>query len=174
MAFSKLGMVRIVLSLAMALLAVSAGSANASEALQNPALRKPVFGPAPAAESAKAAPPQVVSRPIAMLPAGPLSSAVPPPAVGKAGLPAPSGAEIVGNILAPHASDPDVPLPRADLTEAALPFETLSRPRIFGRGEEGGGVLGLRIPIPVRHSAFDADTRYSSPRSGSETAFGGR
>lgn len=59
-----------------------------------------------------------------------------------------SGAAAVDRLLRPGPSDPEVPLPKANL---ALPSATLpssDRPEIFGRREEGGGVLGLRIPFP--------------------------
>jgi hypothetical protein len=74
----------------------------------------------------------------------------------------PSGAEIVGKLLSPGASDPDVPLPHPNLAERhdAAP-ESLSGPKLFGRGETGGGVIGLRMPIPVDRSGAAASTRSS-------------
>lgn len=80
--------------------------------------------------------------------------------------PQPSAAEIVGNLLAPKASDPDVPLPQPGLAVAPPANEPSTGARIFGRGEEGGGVLGVRIPIPATGGAFDPDTRYSSGKTG--------
>jgi hypothetical protein len=68
--------------------------------------------------------------------------------------PQPSAAEIVGNLLAPHASDPDVPLPQPGLAAVPPANEPSAGPRIFGRGEDGGGVLGIRIPIPATRGAL--------------------
>lgn len=63
-------------------------------------------------------------------------------------------AELAGRSLNPGASDPDVPLPHPGLseefsnrTDVARP---LSGPTPFGRGESGGGILGLRLPIPAQ------------------------
>jgi hypothetical protein len=60
-----------------------------------------------------------------------------------------SGAEIVGKLLATPPSDPNVPLPRADLATKAPADRPLDGPQVFGRREEGGGVFGLKIPIPA-------------------------
>ncbi|HYD04433.1 MAG TPA: hypothetical protein VEC60_01860 [Reyranella sp.] len=48
-------------------------------------------------------------------------------------------------------SDPDVPLPQPGLnTTAQSPSSApLSGPQVFGRQEEGGGVMGLKFPIRV-------------------------
>jgi len=73
-----------------------------------------------------------------------------------------TGAEIVGKLLATPPSDPDVPLPRADLATKAPADRPSDSPSIFGRHEEGGGVFGLKIPIPADRGAFDRHTRYSS------------
>lgn len=81
-----------------------------------------------------------------------------------------TAAEIVGKMLAPGASNPDVPLPHPDLaekfsnrTEVEGP---LRGPTPFGRGETGGGVLGLRVPIPVdRGGAGGATTSSAGPLS---------
>jgi len=66
----------------------------------------------------------------------------------------PTPAELAGRSLKPGASDPDVPLPHpslseefSDRTDATKP---LTGPTPFGRGESGGGVLGLRMPIPAQ------------------------
>lgn len=72
----------------------------------------------------------------------------------------PTGAEIVGKLLSPGASDPDVPLPHPDLAERSDPAPgPLSGPTLFGRGESGGGVIGLRMPIPVDRGGASATTR---------------
>lgn len=82
----------------------------------------------------------------------------------------PSGAELVGKLLAEQTgpSDQDVPLPQPNLT-LHEPVRPLSSPRLYGRQEEGGGVLGLRIPIPADRGAFKSSTRYSGYRPGAET-----
>lgn len=66
----------------------------------------------------------------------------------------PSNVELVNKALNPGASDPDVPLAHPDLAnssadQAASPVG----PQIFGRQEQGGGVFGLRMPIPAPRSA---------------------
>jgi hypothetical protein len=85
---------------------------------------------------------------------------------------APSNVEIINKLLAPGASDPDVPLPHPDLADSAGQSASAAgpanSPRIFGRGEEGGGVFGLRIPIPADRHASGANTTYSSGRMGAE------
>lgn len=77
-----------------------------------------------------------------------------------------TAAEIVGRMLAPGASNPDVPLPHPDLsekftdrTEAESPLKGLTP---YGRGEAGGGVLGFRVPIPVTRGTVGGPTT-SSP-----------
>lgn len=89
----------------------------------------------------------------------------PLPGIKPAG-PPPTAAEIVGRMLAPGASNPDVPLPHPDLSETfsdnAGGQSPLKGPTPYGRGETGGGVLGFRIPIPVERSATDETTTSSS------------
>ena len=70
--------------------------------------------------------------------------------------PAPTGSELVGKLLseANGPSDPDVPLPQRGLGRVQAPASTpLSGPQVFGRQEDGGGVFGLKFPIPVARSA---------------------
>jgi hypothetical protein len=70
--------------------------------------------------------------------------------------PAPTGAELVGKLLLEQngPSDPDVPMPQRGLKRTQEPTSTpLSGPQVFGRQEEGGGVFGLKIPIPATRSA---------------------
>lgn len=74
-----------------------------------------------------------------------------------------TGAEIVGRLLAPQASDPDVPLPHPDLATKSEAERPLAGPTVFGRREPGGGVLGLRVPIPVDRSGSGGATRYGTP-----------
>jgi len=66
----------------------------------------------------------------------------------------PTPAEIAGRSLNPGASDPDVPLPHPGLSEEFSDrtdvVRPLTGPTPFGRGETGGGVLGLRLPFPAQ------------------------
>jgi len=78
--------------------------------------------------------------------------------------PPPSGAEIVGKMLNPP-DDPDVPLPRRDLATRPPTDGPRDRPTVFGRQEEGGGVFGVKIPIPADRDASDRHTRSSSGNS---------
>ena len=100
----------------------------------------------------------------------------PLPGIKPAGPPA-TAAEIVGKLLAPGASNPDVPLPHPDLSEEfsdksgrAAP---LRGPTPFGRSETGGGVLGFRMPIPVERSGGAAATTSSPDSLAPGTAAGG-
>ena len=76
--------------------------------------------------------------------------------------PSATGAEIVGKMLANPPSDPDVPLPQRNLATRPPSDGPSERPTIFGRQEEGGGVLGLKIPIPADRDASDRHTRSSN------------
>jgi hypothetical protein len=75
--------------------------------------------------------------------------------------PAPSSADIVNKLLSPGPSDPTVPLPRADLASETAQTASSKKPQLFGRGEDGGGVFGLRVPIPADRNASSSNTRYS-------------
>src|SRR4051812_44752234 len=70
----------------------------------------------------------------------------------------PTGAELVGKLLSEQSgpSDPDVPLPQRGLSRVQEPPAStpLSGPQVFGRREDGGGVFGLKIPIPANRGAF--------------------
>jgi hypothetical protein len=70
-------------------------------------------------------------------------------------VPPPSGAEVVGRLLKEQngPSDPDVPLPRQGLGVPQDVPTPLSGPQIYGRREDGGGVLGLKFPIPAGRAA---------------------
>jgi len=92
---------------------------------------------------------------------------LPTPAVERA----PTSVEIVNKAINPGASDPNVPLPRADLPGPGIAGNEPSAgndPRIFGRGEDGGGVFGLRVPIPADRSASGATARYGAGQVGPE------
>ncbi len=84
---------------------------------------------------------------------------------------APSGAEIVGKLLAKQtaASDPDVPLPQPNLSLHEPSEAPPSGPRIYGRGEDGGAVVGFRIPIPADRGVLQRSTRYGGAGTGSES-----
>lgn len=88
-----------------------------------------------------------------------------------------TAAEIVGKLLAPGASNPDVPLPHPDLSEKYSDRSEvegpLKGPTPFGRSETGGGVLGFRMPIPVERSGGGSATTSSSGGLTPESLAGG-
>ena len=62
----------------------------------------------------------------------------------------PSNVDLVNKALNPGASDPDVPLPHPDLAKSnGERSVSSSKPQIYGRPEDGGGVFGLKMPIPA-------------------------
>ena len=66
----------------------------------------------------------------------------------------PSNIDLVNKALNPGASDPDVPLPHPNLANSNVAQSgSPAGPRIYGRQEEGGGVLGLRMPIPAERNS---------------------
>lgn len=65
----------------------------------------------------------------------------------------PSNVDLVNKALNPGAPNPDVPLPHPGLATSAANQPNQAGPQIFGRQEEGGGVFGLRVPIPAARSA---------------------
>jgi hypothetical protein len=74
----------------------------------------------------------------------------------------PSNVDLINKALKPGASDPDVPLPRADLPKSPSPGQPLfTGPHMYGRSEQGGTMLGYRMPIPADRSGSAASTRYS-------------
>jgi hypothetical protein len=115
--------------------------------------------------------PAIEAKPRAQLAQAKTKAPLPTPMVERT----PSNVEIVNKALNPGASDPNVPLPRADLADGSGNESSTtagSSPRIYGRGEDGGAVLGLRVPIPADRSALGATARYgagqASPESGNE------
>ena len=76
-------------------------------------------------------------------------------------------AELAARSLNPGASDPDVPLPHPDLSEEFSDRTDVARPLTgptpFGRGESGGGVLGLRLPLPAQRSSPGQTTTSGIP-----------
>ena len=74
----------------------------------------------------------------------------------------PSNVDLINKALKPGASDPDVPLPHPDLAKPPGPGQPLfTGPHMYGRGEQGGALLGYRVPIPADRSGSAASTRYS-------------
>jgi hypothetical protein len=87
----------------------------------------------------------------------------------------PSNVDLVNKALNPGAPDPDVPLPHPDLAnQAANQPSQANGPQIFGRQEQGGGVFGLRMPIPADRNGTAGPTRYSPVLSGSQAGSEGR
>jgi hypothetical protein len=83
----------------------------------------------------------------------------------------PSNVDLVNKALNPGPSNPDVPLPHPDLAKSpSSPSAAMTGPQIYGRQEEGGGVFGLKVPIPADRNGSSAPTRYSSGGSGSNAA----
>lgn len=72
------------------------------------------------------------------------------------------GSAAVGKLLSPGQGDPDVPLPSPQVLGASGAGKSQGEPSPYARQETGGGVLGLRFPIPVTPGASGGDTRYSS------------
>jgi hypothetical protein len=108
---------------------------------------------APAATSSSG----IEAKPRAQLAQAKTKAPLPTPMVERS----PTNVEIVNKALNPGASDPNVPLPQAGLSDGAGSEPPASNaPRIFGRGEDGGGVLGLRVPIPADRNAAGATARY--------------
>ena len=91
----------------------------------------------------------------------------------------PSNVDLINKALNPGASNPDVPLPRADLPKPPSPGQPLfSGGHMYGRTEQGGTMLGYRMPIPADRSGSAASTKYNpeyllpqspAPQSPSET-----
>jgi hypothetical protein len=102
----------------------------------------------------------IEAKPRAQLAQAKTKAPLPTPAVQQA----PTNVEIVNKAINPGASDPNVPLPRAGLADVAGNESPAagSGPRIFGRSEDGGGVLGLKVPIPADRNASGATARYGT------------
>lgn len=102
----------------------------------------------------------------AAIPTGALAQTAQQPAGAAARAPKPSPAteqgptavEKLNKSLNPGASsDPDVPLPHPNLANVGPGAPSRAGTQVYGRQEEGGGVLGLRMQIPVdRGSAAQA------------------
>lgn len=65
----------------------------------------------------------------------------------------PAGYELVGKLLENGPSDPDVPLPQANLSTRRPGPAASTAPSLYGRQEDQGAVLGLKFPIPASRAA---------------------
>ena len=123
--------------------------------------------------------PAPASSPATTNPARPLpipakTKAVPPTPVVEH---VPTSVEIVNKAINPGALDPNVPLPHPGLTTENEPSGG-NGPRLFGRGEQGsggvlglgGGIFGVRVPIPAERGPGGTTARYGSGQAGSESA----
>ena len=111
---------------------------------------------APTVAAAQSAPQPTASR---------AKTPKPSPATGHG----PTAVEILNKSLNPGgSSDPDVTLPHPDLANLGPSGSTRgSGTQLYGRQEEGGGVLGLRMAIPVeRSSPAQNTTSGSAPSAG--------
>jgi hypothetical protein len=168
--------IRVIGLVAGAWLVCSAGSTYAATFNQNlgmstdgPQLAEALLEPGGSGASRSVLAPPVVADPAPVAKPQARPARTQAPARPAAAPPAPTGAEIVGKLLSPGASDPNVPLPRADLAETPSGNAASGGPQLFGRADTGdglldlrGGVLGLRVPIPADRNASGANTR-SSP-----------
>ncbi len=66
----------------------------------------------------------------------------------------------VGNFLS-RPYDADVPLPHPDLAGMDGPGRRGTRPHPFARGEQGGGVFGLTVPLPVARAPLNTKSTIS-------------
>jgi hypothetical protein len=67
-------------------------------------------------------------------------------------------AAVVNKMLAPRGADVGA---QEDLAQAPSSTTSYDGPRIYGRGEPGGAVLGLKFAIPVNRESSDPHTTYS-------------
>jgi hypothetical protein len=66
-----------------------------------------------------------------------------PPAMAQ-----PSGADLVNKLLNPGPSDPNVPLPQPGLDQQTAQGPAEHGATVYGRKEENGALLGVRVPLP--------------------------
>jgi len=90
----------------------------------------------------------------------------PTPAIGHE----PSGADFVNGKLNPGPSDPNVPLPRAGLTEEAAGSDAPKGTQLYGRPSDGGAVFGFKVPIPADQNGSSSNTRSGVGPNGAATA----
>jgi hypothetical protein len=75
----------------------------------------------------------------------------------------PSNVELVNKALNPGVSDPDVPLPHPDLARSNEGQSASSaKSPVYGRQEQGGGVVGFRVPFPADRNASGRATSSSA------------
>ena len=100
------------------------------------------------------------------------------------GLPAsssPSGAAAVSKLMNPQLADPSVPLQPPNLLDKIDAEQSVQKPQIYGRGEQGGqngsvveGLVGVRIPFPAASGSGSTNTTYSSDDQASRGSIRGR
>src|SRR5215510_2024115 len=90
----------------------------------------------------------------------------PTPGIGRE----PSGADFVNGKLNPGPSDPNVPLPRAGLTEEAAGSDAPKGTQLYGRPSDGGAVFGFKVPIPADQNGSSSNTRSGVGPNGAATA----
>jgi hypothetical protein len=71
----------------------------------------------------------------------------------------PSGADFVNRQLNPGPSDPNVPMPRAGLTEEAAGPDAPKGTQLYGRTGDGGAVFGFKVPFPADQNGSSSNTR---------------
>jgi hypothetical protein len=83
----------------------------------------------------------------------------------------PSAVEILNKSLNPGgSSDPDVPLPHPDLANVGPSGPSRGGgAQVYGRQEEGGGVLGFRMPIPVDRGSSTSAAKSGGASTGANT-----
>lgn len=105
------------------------------------------------------------TRPFILMQTGTKAVPLPTPAFDRG----PSNVELVNRALNPGAPAPGVPLPHPDLsTSGGSQPGASDGPQVFARQEEGGGVLGFRVPIPAERAAPRVPTTYGVDALSSE------
>lgn len=105
------------------------------------------------------------TRPFILTQTGSKTVPLPTPAFDRG----PSNVELVNRALNPGAPAPGVPLPHPDLsTPGGSQPEASDGPQVFARQEDGGGVLGFRVPIPAERAGPQVPTTYGVDASSSE------
>jgi hypothetical protein len=66
------------------------------------------------------------------------------PSIGQA----PSSADLVNKLINPGPSDPNVPLPQYGLDRQTAEGPADQATTFYGRKEENGALLGVRVPLP--------------------------
>jgi hypothetical protein len=63
-----------------------------------------------------------------------------------------SSADVINKMINPGPSDPNVPLPQAGLGPRTAADPDPNGTGFYGRKEENGVLLGVRVPIPADRS----------------------